>query len=451
MGRVKLQIKRIENKTNRQVTFSKRRNGLIKKAYELAVLCDIEIALIMFSPSGRLSHFSGKTRIEDVITRYINLPEHDRVGDVQNQEYLLNILKKLKTENELALQAANPDSAKSNTEELRQEIFSFQQQLQITEEQLRMFELDPLLISSMRALESCEKNLLDVMAGLEARKKYLMSSYASTYDPSSVQMYLDTQEGLQSFENDIASWFVLFLHCMNYEHDKKLRQEIFSFQQQLQITEEQLRMFEPDPLLISSMRELESCEKNLLDVMAGLEARKKYLMSSHASTYDPSSVQMYLDTQEGLQSFENDIASWLPESENGHTPNSIRIGSESSCIPVSNQQSSTTIFDALSHGTNSTVTMDRCNNGVSLMDNSSSESLPAWYQSFSTLSSSELLAAFVPPTSFSLIKNEIEGPSFSSMIQQQHHADMATNCPQMQSSAEGSEYESSKLPQLNLD
>lgn len=62
MGRVKLQIKRIENDTNRQVTFSKRRNGLIKKAYELSILCDIDITLIMFSPSGRVSHFSGKKR-----------------------------------------------------------------------------------------------------------------------------------------------------------------------------------------------------------------------------------------------------------------------------------------------------------------------------------------------------------------------------------------------------
>ncbi|MBA0738182.1 hypothetical protein Gogos_011581, partial [Gossypium gossypioides] len=62
MGRVKLEIKRIENNTNRQVTFSKRRNGLIKKAYELSILCDIDIALIMFSPSGRISHFSGRRR-----------------------------------------------------------------------------------------------------------------------------------------------------------------------------------------------------------------------------------------------------------------------------------------------------------------------------------------------------------------------------------------------------
>lgn len=61
-GRVKRQVVRIENDAKRQLTFSRRRNGLIKKAYELSVLCDIDVALIMFSPSGRLSLFSGKRR-----------------------------------------------------------------------------------------------------------------------------------------------------------------------------------------------------------------------------------------------------------------------------------------------------------------------------------------------------------------------------------------------------
>lgn len=56
---MKLEIKKIENPTNRQVTYSKRRNGLIKKAYELSVLCDIDIGLIMFSPSGKLTQYSN--------------------------------------------------------------------------------------------------------------------------------------------------------------------------------------------------------------------------------------------------------------------------------------------------------------------------------------------------------------------------------------------------------
>jgi len=59
MGRGKIEIKRIENTTNRQVTFCKRRNGLLKKAYELSVLCDAEVALIVFSTRGRLYEYSN--------------------------------------------------------------------------------------------------------------------------------------------------------------------------------------------------------------------------------------------------------------------------------------------------------------------------------------------------------------------------------------------------------
>ncbi|KAG6513188.1 hypothetical protein ZIOFF_023498 [Zingiber officinale] len=59
MGRGKIEIKRIENNTSRQVTFCKRRNGLLKKAYELSVLCDAELALIVFSSRGRLYEYSN--------------------------------------------------------------------------------------------------------------------------------------------------------------------------------------------------------------------------------------------------------------------------------------------------------------------------------------------------------------------------------------------------------
>ncbi|KAK8956155.1 Agamous-like MADS-box protein AGL1 [Platanthera guangdongensis] len=59
MGRGKIEIKRIENTTNRQVTFCKRRNGLLKKAYELSVLCDAEVALVIFSTRGRLYEYAN--------------------------------------------------------------------------------------------------------------------------------------------------------------------------------------------------------------------------------------------------------------------------------------------------------------------------------------------------------------------------------------------------------
>ncbi|GMH17027.1 hypothetical protein Nepgr_018868 [Nepenthes gracilis] len=63
MGRGRVELKRIENKINRQVTFAKRRNGLLKKAYELSVLCDSEVALIIFSNSGKLYEFCSNSRL----------------------------------------------------------------------------------------------------------------------------------------------------------------------------------------------------------------------------------------------------------------------------------------------------------------------------------------------------------------------------------------------------
>ncbi|KAL6981076.1 hypothetical protein U1Q18_022707 [Sarracenia purpurea var. burkii] len=59
MGRGKIEIKRIENANSRQVTFSKRRAGLLKKAQELAILCDAEVAVIIFSNTGKLFEFSS--------------------------------------------------------------------------------------------------------------------------------------------------------------------------------------------------------------------------------------------------------------------------------------------------------------------------------------------------------------------------------------------------------
>ncbi|KAL5559119.1 hypothetical protein UlMin_035330 [Ulmus minor] len=122
MGRVKLPIKRIENTTNRQVTFSKRKNGLIKKAYELSVLCDVDVALIMFSPSGRASLFSGSKSIEEVLARFVNLPEQER-GSLHNQE------------------------------EIQQEILCCKSQLEEMENRLRIFEGD---LSEIITLQDAE-------------------------------------------------------------------------------------------------------------------------------------------------------------------------------------------------------------------------------------------------------------------------------------------------------
>nr|AHW58036.1 SEP1/2 [Coffea arabica] len=70
MGRGRVELKRIENKINRQVTFAKRRNGLLKKAYELSVLCDAEVALIIFSNRGKLYEFCSSSNMLRTLERY---------------------------------------------------------------------------------------------------------------------------------------------------------------------------------------------------------------------------------------------------------------------------------------------------------------------------------------------------------------------------------------------
>ncbi|OIT21139.1 PREDICTED: truncated transcription factor CAULIFLOWER A-like [Nicotiana attenuata] len=70
MGRGRVQLKRIENKISRQVTFSKRRSGLLKKANEISVLCDADVALIVFSTKGKLFEYSSESSMESILERY---------------------------------------------------------------------------------------------------------------------------------------------------------------------------------------------------------------------------------------------------------------------------------------------------------------------------------------------------------------------------------------------
>ncbi|PKK62790.1 SRF-like protein [Rhizophagus irregularis] len=69
MGRKKIQIKPIKDERNRQVTFLKRKYGLMKKAYELSVLCDCEIALIIFNSNNKLVQYAS-TDIDKILLKY---------------------------------------------------------------------------------------------------------------------------------------------------------------------------------------------------------------------------------------------------------------------------------------------------------------------------------------------------------------------------------------------
>ncbi|XP_044051385.1 myocyte enhancer factor 2cb isoform X5 [Siniperca chuatsi] len=81
MGRKKIQITRIMDERNRQVTFTKRKFGLMKKAYELSVLCDCEIALIIFNSTNKLFQYAS-TDMDKVLLKYTeyNEPHESRTN-----------------------------------------------------------------------------------------------------------------------------------------------------------------------------------------------------------------------------------------------------------------------------------------------------------------------------------------------------------------------------------
>ncbi|XP_073388586.1 uncharacterized protein [Physcomitrium patens] len=208
MGRVKLEIKKIENPTNRQVTYSKRRNGLIKKAYELSVLCDIDLALIMFSPSGKLTQYSNCS-IEDVIGRFANLPMHERnksfedmlarfanfhmihdrnkyTRKIENLENLHKALKKLSGEKDPATNQPYLFGSKSYEVGVRhhfllqEELKKSQQEKELVQQRARLYLADEQLlqsVTSVQQLANMETELEQALERVRARKTYVSSAY----------------------------------------------------------------------------------------------------------------------------------------------------------------------------------------------------------------------------------------------------------------------------------
>ena len=76
MGRKKISIARISDERNRQVTFTKRKFGLMKKAYELSVLCDCEISVIIFNSHNKLFQYAS-TDMDKVLLKYTGESEQE--------------------------------------------------------------------------------------------------------------------------------------------------------------------------------------------------------------------------------------------------------------------------------------------------------------------------------------------------------------------------------------
>ncbi|CAF3210757.1 unnamed protein product [Rotaria socialis] len=106
MGRKKINITRIIDERTRQVTFTKRKFGLMKKAYELSVLCGCEIALMIFNSNDRLFQYASSD-MDKVLLKYADYNEpHESCTNVD----IIDILNKKSK----PTQVATPNTSEDN-------------------------------------------------------------------------------------------------------------------------------------------------------------------------------------------------------------------------------------------------------------------------------------------------------------------------------------------------
>ncbi|XP_047054393.1 MADS-box transcription factor 3-like isoform X2 [Lolium rigidum] len=162
-GRGRIEIKRIENTTNRQVTFCKRRNGLLKKAYELSVLCEAEVALIVFSGRGRLYEYSNNS-VKATIERY---------------------------------KKANSDTSNSgtvaevNAQYYQQESSKLRQQISSLQNSNRSLVRDSVSTMTPRDLKQLEGRLEKGIAKIRARKNELMYAEVEYMQKREMELHND--------------------------------------------------------------------------------------------------------------------------------------------------------------------------------------------------------------------------------------------------------------------
>ncbi|XP_050224570.1 truncated transcription factor CAULIFLOWER A-like isoform X2 [Mercurialis annua] len=148
MGRGKVELKRIENSTSRQVTFSKRRNGLLKKAFELSILCDAEVCLLIFSPTARLYQFASH-EMDRTIARY-----RGEVGLIGSTD----------------LSTRSFEFWRNETEELKRAIESL-------ETRIKHFSGEDITTLGMKELKQLERQLKTGVERIRSKKRRIISEH----------------------------------------------------------------------------------------------------------------------------------------------------------------------------------------------------------------------------------------------------------------------------------
>ncbi|KAL0700059.1 hypothetical protein Bca4012_056181 [Brassica carinata] len=173
MGRGRVELKRIENKINRQVTFAKRRNGLLKKAYELSVLCDAEVALIIFSNRGKLYEFCSSSSMIRTLERYQkcnygpsepNVPSREALAELSSQQEYLKLKERYEALQRTQRNLLGEDLGPLSTKELE----LLERQLDSSLKQIRALRTQ-FMLDQLNDLQSKERTLNETNKTLRLR------------------------------------------------------------------------------------------------------------------------------------------------------------------------------------------------------------------------------------------------------------------------------------------
>ncbi|XP_059286876.1 agamous-like MADS-box protein AGL70 isoform X1 [Lycium ferocissimum] len=166
MGRRKVEIKRIQDKNSRQVAFCKRRKGLLKKAKALSILCDVDVAAVIFSNSGRLHEFSNTNSVTGILQRYKSHVEAEKEISAEIQVAEHSKYSRFMTVGEL-LQRTERQLEETNADGLTvTDLIHWENELQTAIIQIRSRKTN-MMLESVKGLHKKEKQLLEENKFLE--------------------------------------------------------------------------------------------------------------------------------------------------------------------------------------------------------------------------------------------------------------------------------------------
>ncbi|XP_055824229.1 agamous-like MADS-box protein AGL66 [Solanum dulcamara] len=160
-------MKKIEHPISRQQFYSKCKDSFVKKSNELAVLCETDVALLMFSPDGQVTSYSNKESFEDTMLQIMNQPGELNWRMPSILQHLMQSLTQSKKEGEMVKKIAITEAHKEKLNKLNQTLSEAQQNIRYYKPQVEN-------ISSVQEADASEQFLRSAIKQIQRSKAKLL-------------------------------------------------------------------------------------------------------------------------------------------------------------------------------------------------------------------------------------------------------------------------------------